>query len=182
VINAVIDLSHHNTIASYKKIAADGVLGVVQKATQGFTFKDPTFKKNKAGVTGEGMLFGAYHFGVGGDPVAQADFFLSTVGDTQLLVLDFEGNSHGSSMTLLEAESFVHRVFTRTGRYPGLYSGHTVKEALALVRPLWRGAAHSQGVGSLDDVAVHRWRRRGRAAPGRRRRPVRSRSVQRHGG
>jgi lysozyme len=131
MINAVIDLSHHNKVSSFKKVSDAKILDVILKATQGFNYKDPTFKNNKNGVTGAGMRFGAYHFGVGGDPVAQADFFLSVVGDTKLLVLDFEANNHGSSMTLLEAEAFVHHIFTQTGRYPGLYSGHTVKEALA---------------------------------------------------
>lgn len=32
-------------------------------------------------------------------------------------------------MSLEEAEHFVHHVYAVTGRYPGLYSGHTIKEA-----------------------------------------------------
>ncbi|RYH00454.1 MAG: glycoside hydrolase [Alphaproteobacteria bacterium] len=131
MLNAVIDISHHNKISSFDKVAGAGVLGVIQKATQGFSFKDPTFASNSKRVKSAGMLFGAYHFGTAGDPVAQADFFLSAVGDTSLLVLDFEANPQGHDMSLLEAEQFVHHVFSRTGRYPGLYSGHTIKEALA---------------------------------------------------
>lgn len=78
-----------------------------------------------------GLHFGAYHFGTSGDPVGQAELFLSTTTGTPLLVLDFEPNPQGHDMTLLEAEQFVHHIFTVTGRYPGLYSGHTIKEALA---------------------------------------------------
>jgi lysozyme len=131
VINAVIDISHHNKVSSFAKVAGAGVVGVIQKATQGFSFKDPTFASNKKRVRDAGMLFGAYHFGTSGDPTAQADFFLATAGDTELLVLDFEANPQGHDMSLLEAEHFVRHVFEQTGRYPGLYSGHTVKEALA---------------------------------------------------
>ncbi|NDP63054.1 glycoside hydrolase family 25 protein [Polaromonas sp.] len=131
MINAVIDISHHNRISSFSKVAQAGIRGVIQKATQGFSFKDPTFASNRKRVSDAGMRFGAYHFGTAGDPTAQADFFLASVGDTPLLVLDFEPNPQGHDMSLLEAEQFVHHVFAQTGRYPGLYSGHTVKEALA---------------------------------------------------
>jgi lysozyme len=130
MINAVVDLSHHNKVGSFAKLKDSGVIGVIQKATQGFTFKDPTYKSNRNGVLNAGMLFGAYHFGTAGDPAAQAEFFLSVAGDTELLVLDFEPNPQGQDMTLLEAEHFVHEIFAQRGRYPGLYSGHTVKEAL----------------------------------------------------
>lgn len=131
MINAVIDVSHHNRVDSFSKAAEAGVLGVFQKATQGFSFKDPTFSTTKKMVRDAGLHFGAYHFGTTGDPVAQAGFFLSTVDDAELLVLDFEPNPQGHDMSLLEAEQFVHYIFTVTGRYPGLYSGHTVSEVLA---------------------------------------------------
>jgi lysozyme len=39
-----------------------------------------------------------------------------------LLVLDFEPNPSGSSMTLEEARAFVTHVHTVTGRWLGLYS------------------------------------------------------------
>lgn len=131
MLNAVVDISHHNKISSLAKASQAGVLGVIQKATQGASFKDPTFSTNRKRVTDAGLLFGAYHFGTAGDASAQADFFLAIAGNTDLLVLDFEGNPQGHDMSLLEAEQFVHHIFTVTGRYPGLYSGHALKEALA---------------------------------------------------
>ncbi|HMV59259.1 MAG TPA: glycoside hydrolase family 25 protein, partial [Nitrospira sp.] len=131
MLNAVIDISHHNTIASIAKAKGAGVLGVVHKATQGVAFKDPTFVGNRKKIEAAGLLFGAYHFGTAGDASAQADFFLAVAGKDTLLVLDFEPNPQGHDMSLIEAEQFVHHVFAVTGRYPGLYSGHTIKEALA---------------------------------------------------
>jgi lysozyme len=127
----VIDISHHNNLSSVAKVAADGVLAIFQKATQGSRFIDPTFVANKKKILEGGLLFGAYHFGTAGDPIGQADFFVRQAGPDALLVLDFEGNPQGLDMSLLEAEQFVHRVNELTGRYPGLYSGHTLKEALA---------------------------------------------------
>ncbi len=132
MINAVIDLSHHNQVSSFAAAADAGVIGVIHKATQGFSYKDPTFDDHRTRARQAGLLFGAYHFGTSGDPVAQAEFFLKAVNDpSMLLVLDFEPNPQGHDMSLLEAEQFVHHVFQKTGRYPGLYSGHTIKEALA---------------------------------------------------
>lgn len=131
MLNAIIDISHHNTISSFAKASKAGVLGVFQKATQGISYKDPTFLKNKQSIQKAGLLFGAYHFGTAGDATAQADFFLETAASDALLVLDFEPNPQGYDMSLLEAEQFVHHIYSSTGRYPGLYSGHTIKEAFA---------------------------------------------------
>lgn len=130
MLNAVIDLSHHNQISSIEAVKEAGVVGVFQKATQGTSFKDPTFLENRAKIEGAGLLFGAYHFGTAGNAVAQADLLLSVAGKDTLLVLDFEPNPQGHDMALLEAEEFVQHIAAVTGRLPGLYSGHTIKEAL----------------------------------------------------
>jgi lysozyme len=131
MINAVIDLSHHNTISNTTKLLQSGVLAVIHKATQGSAYKDPTYAGNKKKLLSAGALFGSYHFGTAGDASGQAEFFLSVAGGDNLLVLDFEPNPQGHDMSLLEAEQFVHHIHAKTGRYPGLYSGHTLKEALA---------------------------------------------------
>jgi lysozyme len=130
--NAIIDLSHHNGSVDLVKAKADGIIGIIQKATQGTSFVDPTLARNRASAISAGLLFGAYHFGVGADGVEQADFFLRTVRPeaTDLLVLDFEANAQGPSMTLEEARAFVTHVQLVTGRWPGLYSGHYLKELL----------------------------------------------------
>ena len=47
-----------------------------------------------------------------------------------LLVLDFEPNPSGPSMSLEEARAFNTHVFEQTGRWPGLYAGHYLKELL----------------------------------------------------
>jgi GH25 family lysozyme M1 (1,4-beta-N-acetylmuramidase) len=82
------------------------------------------------------MLWGAYHFADGTDPVRQADHFLSAVASAWrganpptgtpgvLLVLDFEKNTHypGGTMSVGQAVTFIERVHQRTGVYPGVYS------------------------------------------------------------
>jgi len=129
--NAVIDISHHNTISSFEDVAKSGVLAVVHKATQGTRFVDPTLQTHRSEIEKAGLLFGAYHFGTAGSGSDQADHLLSVVGSDTLLVLDLEGNPQGFDMALEEAEEFVHHIADKTGRLPGLYSGHTIKEMLS---------------------------------------------------
>ena len=131
-LNVVIDISHFNGDVDLQQAAAAGILGVIQKATQGLGFVDPTFATNRQKAQSAGLLFGAYHFGTGGDGVQQAEHLLRTVGDVSntLLVLDLEANPVGPTMSLDDARAFVTRVNAATGRFPGLYSGSFIKETL----------------------------------------------------
>jgi lysozyme len=131
-LNAVIDISHHNGNVNLVKAKGDGILGVIQKATQGQSGKDPTFKTNRSKANDAGVMFGAYHFATGSDGLKQAQHFLDVVDSIEntLLVLDFEPNPTGPDMGLEEARSFVLHVKEQTGRFPGLYSGHYIKKLL----------------------------------------------------
>src|SRR5229473_2401817 len=133
VTNVVVDLSHHTADPDFA-VARDrgGIVGVIHKATQGLGFGDPTYADRETNAGAEGLLWGAYHFGTGSDGVQQAEHFLNVVqpADDTLLVLDFEANQQGPSMTLEEARAFVTHVMEATGRWPGLYSGHYIKELL----------------------------------------------------
>jgi lysozyme len=131
-INAVVDISHHNGDVNLQLAKADGIIGVIHKATQGTTMADPMYQTNRTKALNEELLWGAYHFGTGGDGAAQAQFFLNVVGtfDNTLLVLDFEQNTDGASMSLADARAFVTEVNQVTGRFPGLYSGSYIKQLL----------------------------------------------------
>ena len=131
-LNAVVDISHHNGNVNFAKAKDAGIIGVIQKATQGQSNVDPTYKTNKIKALNAGLLWGAYHFATGSDGLKQAENFLSVVGNDPktLLVLDFEPNLTGPSMSLEEARAFVTSVKDRTGRFPGFYSGHFIKQLL----------------------------------------------------
>lgn len=77
-------------------------------------------------------MFGAYHFGDGSDGGLQARHFLSVTQSrpNELIALDLEGNPAGPSMTLEEARAFVTVIFETIGKWPVLYSGHYLKDAL----------------------------------------------------
>jgi len=130
--NSVVDLSHHNGNVDLARAKAAGITGVIHKATQGAEYLDPAYVGNRAQADSNGLSWGAYHFGIGGDGVAQAEHFLSVVNprDQDLLVLDLEANPQGPSMTLEEARAFVTHVHDQVERWPGLYAGHFLKEIL----------------------------------------------------
>ena len=132
MIDVVCDLSHYTNHADYAAAAVGGIKGVFYKATQGLQGSDPTFAASEPKARAAGLWWGAYHFGTGDDGVAQARHFLSSIADpaTTLLVLDFEPNLHGPSMTLAQAHDFVRYIHDQTGRWPGFYSGHSIREAL----------------------------------------------------
>jgi lysozyme len=125
MINAVIDISHHNTVTSFQQIKENGIIGVIHKATQGRTLTDAKYHNRRQRALDAGLLWGAYHFAVRGNVEQQVDHFLETVNpqDTDLLVLDFEPNGESGTMTRAEAEAFVTLVNDKVGRFPGLYSG-----------------------------------------------------------
>jgi lysozyme len=112
--NVVIDLSHNNETVDLVRAQANGVLGVIHKATQGSGFADPAYAARRQAAKHAGLLWGAYHFGTSADPVAQARFFLKTASPApqELVVLDFETNpaNASNSMSLDQARTFIATV------------------------------------------------------------------------
>lgn len=147
--NLVIDISSFQNHPDFNKIKAAGIVGVIHKATEGVGFHDKAYAANKKAAKAAGLLWGAYHFGTGSPATQQADEFMSVaaVGNDELLVLDYEDNRHGTQMKLPGAREFVKRVFEKTGRHPGFYSGNTIRDHLGdTVDPelgkCWLWAAH----------------------------------------
>lgn len=131
MLNAVIDLSHHNPPVDFGLAKAAGILGVIHKASQGARFADSMYPSRRRAAESAGVLFGAYHFGDGTDGKLQAEHFLNCAGDAPLLVLDFEENKTGPTMELGQAYEFIQTVHLATGRWPGLYAGFYLRQLLA---------------------------------------------------
>jgi GH25 family lysozyme M1 (1,4-beta-N-acetylmuramidase) len=88
-----IDVSHHNGPIDWRKVAAAGHTFAIIKATEGSTWTDPTYSRNRADATAAGLIVGAYHFlRAESDPAEQAQHFLQAIGqrEGQLLALDVE--------------------------------------------------------------------------------------------
>ena len=141
-LNAICDISHKNENVDLGKAKSAGISAIFHKATQsgGNTlFHDKQYPIRREEANGLGLLWGAYHFGSGGDGKNQAKEFLNYTqpdNDT-LLVLDFERNTtqlrNGTTepiMNLEEARDFVSQIKLQTGKYPGIYGGALLREAL----------------------------------------------------
>lgn len=130
LLNIVIDLYHGDPVdetSGFHQMRDAGIRGVIHKATQGLEYTDPEHESRRHRARSVDLYWGAYHFGVGGDGVGQADFFLRVVNPspTTLLALDWEPNPTDLTMKRAEAEAFVERIQGVTGRYPLLYSGQS---------------------------------------------------------
>lgn len=126
----VVDLYHGDRVVDFAKAHAFGIRGVIHKATQGIGIADPAYASRRKAAADAGLLWGAYHFNSGDDPVAQAKHFLRVAEPdaTTLVALDFEDTA--ANMPLAGACAFLEEVATALGRRPVLYSGNRIKETI----------------------------------------------------
>ncbi len=147
LINAVIDISHHQASVDFTRVKAAGIIGVIHKATGSSGFYDKMFLTNKIKALDAGLLWGAYHWAGGEDSATdQANQFLDYVkpDSNTLLALDYEpnvagGHRLGPDMSPPQAEAFVNAINQATGRYPLLYTGLAMAPHFPNVPqcPLW---------------------------------------------
>lgn len=116
----VLDLSHFDPKPDWESLIHAGIVGVIQKATDGASFVDPTYASRRAEVLPTRLLFGAYHFWRPGDAVTQARHFLSVLASSApapLLAVDYEvpGGTIGDLI------SFIQQVEIRAGKKMVVY-------------------------------------------------------------
>jgi lysozyme len=121
-----------------------GISFAFAKATESTDFTDSMFQANWSGMKAAGIVRGAYHFfHADVDPVAQAQFFLSTVGPLSpgdLLVLDLETtNGQTDSVVEAHAATFLDTVKASSGVTPFLYTSPLFLSSYAQLGayPLW---------------------------------------------
>lgn len=114
-------------------IANTGAEFAICKATQGTTIVDPCCDAHYQAAKKLGLKLGVYHYASGGDPVAEADFFVKNIrgyiGEA-ILVLDWEKNQNArydehASWCL----KFLNRVKELTGVKPLIYMSASVIKA-----------------------------------------------------
>src|SRR5438552_18617256 len=114
----VVNLSHYDMMRpDFAAMKSEGILGVIHEATYPRLERDAKYFERQQAATRAGLLWGAYHYANGTDPIRQADHFLSVVSSAWaqtdpaarsngvLLVLDFEKNGHypGGTMRVDQA-------------------------------------------------------------------------------
>ena len=131
----VIDLSHWDPAHDYAAVKADGIAGVIYKATEGGGYCDDTYVQQQHAAKAVGLKWGAYHFADGSSTQGQVDNFLrfASPDPDELFCLDWEDNPSGHGrMSLEAAQEWITKVETALHR-PGecvIYSGNTAKEQI----------------------------------------------------
>lgn len=126
---SVVDVSHHNwdnnPALDFHLAKASGLIGVIGKASEGGTWRDPTYVKSRELALNAGLLWGAYHFATAADPKAQVKNLLnaSNPDNETLICVDFEPNGSTNTASKVIVLEILDRIEQRLGRRPTLYVG-----------------------------------------------------------
>lgn len=168
-------------ISSYQAKLNAGIVPsdfVIIKATEGTNYINPTWEEQAKQVIQANKLLGFYHFASVGNPIAEADFFISVIKDyigKAVLVLDFEAgaiNAWGN----IGARQFLNRVKEKTGINPMIYMSAEVTRQfnwsiISNTNPLWVAQYASmnstgyqsepwtdgKGYGAWSSAAIHQY-------------------------
>jgi lysozyme len=123
-----VDVSHYDGAIDWGKVKAAGISFAIIKATENTNFIDPEFAANWKFAGLNGIIRGGYHFlRPEVDPVAQADYFLATLGPSlpgdlpPSLDLEVTDGLSGAAVAQ-SALAFVARLQEKTGRTPIIYT------------------------------------------------------------
>lgn len=141
-----IDLSHWNEPVDLVKAKADGVLFMSAKASEGLGSFDATCNGWLKDASYAGIdVRGVYHFfhpKMDGEAQARS-FYLQAGSGLDFYVLDFEAHDNQpTDIQLSEAQRFLVKIQTLTGKIPWVYMGQSFADELGnpafLAKyPLW---------------------------------------------
>lgn len=117
----VVDVSSHQSVEA---AAFEGAEGCIVKATQGTGYINPSCDAQYQYAKARGLKLGVYHYAGGGDPVAEADYFLRHIAGyihEAILVLDWEEYQNAQYNNTNWARQFVDRVHAKTGVWCIIY-------------------------------------------------------------
>jgi lysozyme len=144
-----IDVSHHQGLIDWPKVAAANVEFAYVKTSQGTGYVDAQFRRNAAGAKAVGIPVGFYHYAnpeKGNTALAEAAHFVETTRGMACdlpYCLDLEGEAAKLSTADLTtwALTFMREVKKQTGKGVILYTGaYFARDELAKAAgefPLW---------------------------------------------
>lgn len=119
-----IDIASYQQGIDLTKVPGDFV---IIKTTQGTYYKNPAAAAQIESAKKAGKLLGLYHYAGGGDPAAEADYFLASVGSNlkkAVLALDWEGNENrvfGTASSVSWVQRWMDRIHEKSGVWPLFY-------------------------------------------------------------
>ncbi|MEG0239516.1 MAG: GH25 family lysozyme [Anaerorhabdus sp.] len=135
-----IDIASHQSV---EVAGMDGIDFVIVKATQGTWYTNPDGDKQYQTAKAKGRLLGSYHYAEGGDPVAEANFFVDSIQGyikEATLWLDWEQGENKAWGNTNWCRAFVNHVYARTGVWCGIYVQASALNQVANLAsdcPLW---------------------------------------------
>lgn len=128
-----IDVSHYQGRIDWRRVARSGNHFAIAKATEGRTYIDRTYLRNKVLAEANGLAFGAYHFARPdprpNDAVREANHFLDVARlepGNVIPVLDLESTGGLSHRRLTHwILTWLRRVHERIGVRPMVYTSPT---------------------------------------------------------
>jgi len=159
----ILDPYAPNKVDFEKLITDKRVVGILHQASRGLTHKDDKYKSRAVTAKAKGLLYASYHLGLNADPIKQADFYLSVIGEnkSQPMALDIE-DIGGNNISLSDSELFIKRIFEKTGKYPFVYVNHKVfteisnkydKNSVFAKCPLW----YARFINTLPKLSKKIW-------------------------
>lgn len=152
----VVDLSHHNPDPDWGKMLDAGVVGVILKATESTTYKDPTLYKRGSEARKAGLKVATYHF-LRPQPIKdQINHYLNVVNpvEGERMVLDHE--DAGVSLEKL-IDCFEYLQDRRPDVQLTLYSGHLIKEQLNGSRNVYLSENVSLWIAHYTTAKAPKW-------------------------
>jgi len=164
-----VDVSNWNHVVKWKRVRLSGQTFAIMKATEGRTFVDPTYARNRRRALRAGLVVAAYHFARPDrrphDAKREANHFLKVArvraGDI-VPVLDLETNGDLTRRQLIHwTWAWVNQVRRRTGVRPMIYTGSLrwrteMRNTQRFARagyPLWLASWTRQS----PQVPAHNW-------------------------
>ncbi len=163
-----IDVSRYQGTIDWKRVKAAGKSFAFAKASQGVTYRDPTFSSNIQGARAAGVLVGAYHFLTATSSAtaqAEAAHFVSvmqSIGTMDLPpVMDYENNPSNLTAQQINtvALTFLQEVERLSGHRPIVYTGNSFGQTFnntLSTYDLWI-ARYSNGIPPKDTPVWKQW-------------------------
>lgn len=117
----VVDVASHQAGIITGNLDCDAV---ICKATEGTGYINPYCDEHYQSAKAAGKLLGVYHYASGGNPEAEADFFIGNIQGylhEAILVLDWESGDNAAWGNSNWVKRFCERVVALTGINPMIY-------------------------------------------------------------
>lgn len=121
-----IDIASYQTGIDLSVVPCDFV---IIKATEGVNYTNPDFTRAYTQAKEQNKLIGIYHYANGAGATAEADYYLSVVGDRvgdAILVLDWEQGGNSAFGNVSYAKQWLDRIYAQTKVRPLIYMSKSV--------------------------------------------------------